>query len=221
MALMMLMIRRELMLSIRRRTDIFNPIYFFLLIIMLFPLGLGTDPYLLHRISPSIIWVAALLSTLLSLDRIFRDDFLDGSLEQLIVGAPSVTPIIFGKIVAHWIMTGIPLILISPICSLFLSMNTETWLATVLTLLVGTPVLSFIGAIGAALTLNLKRPSIVLGIIIIPLYLPVLIFSTSVIRSASLELPYSGLLAILGAMLMVSIMLSSIVIRFALKVSMN
>ncbi|MDC0611701.1 heme exporter protein CcmB [Vibrio sp.] len=221
MSMLMLIVRRELKLGFRKRSEVFNPVYFFLLIIVLFPLGIGSDPSLLSKVSPGLIWIAALLSTLLSLDRLFRDDFIDGSLEQLMVSSANIYPIILGKVFSHWILTGVPLILVSPLFALFLSIDINTWTASVLTLLIGSPVLSFIGAIGVALTLNLKKPGIVLSLLVIPLYLPVLIFATAAINSASLGLPYSGQLAILGAMFVGSVMLSPFVIRFALKISMN
>ncbi len=154
-------IKRELQIAMRKNAEILNPLWFFLLVITLFPLVIGPDPKLLSRIAPGIAWVAALLSALLSFERLFRDDFIDGSLEQLMLTAQPLPMTALAKVVAHWLLTGLPLILLSPIAALLLSLEVNIWWALVLTLLLGTPVLSCIGAIGVALTVGLRKGRVV------------------------------------------------------------
>ena len=150
-------IKRELKIATRKQAEILNPLWFFLIVITLFPLVIGPDPKLLSRIAPGVAWVAALLSALLSFERLFRDDFIDGSLEQLMLTAQPLALTALAKVVAHWLLTGLPLILLSPIAALLLSLEVNIWWALVLTLLVGTPILSCIGAIGVALTVGLRK----------------------------------------------------------------
>ncbi|MDA9556832.1 heme exporter protein CcmB [Vibrio sp.] len=213
--------RRELLMAYRRQADVLNPLWFFIIVITLFPLSIGPEPQLLSRIAAGIVWVAALLSALLSLERLFRDDFQDGSLEQLMLMPLPLSVVVIAKIIAHWVLTGLPLIIISPLLALLLSLNWDVWLAVVLTLLIGTPTLSFIGGIGVALTVGLQKGGVLLSLLILPLYIPVLIFATSAIDTASLGLPYTGQLAILAAMLTGSITLTPIAISAALRISVN
>ena len=175
---LMQIIRRELLIAYRRQADIFNPLWFFIIVITLFPLGIGPEPNLLARIAPGIIWVAALLAALLSMERLFRDDYLDGSLEQMLLMPTPLSVAAFAKMIAHWLLTGLPLILISPLLAILLSLNLHTWIAVLLTLLIGTPTLSFLGAIGMALTVGLRKGGVLLSLLILPLYIPVLIFAT-------------------------------------------
>ncbi|MFB9134835.1 heme exporter protein CcmB [Vibrio olivae] len=218
---MMSVIRRELLIAFRRQADVFNPLWFFIIVITLFPLSIGPDPNLLTRIAAGIVWVAALLAALLSLERLFRDDFQDGSLEQMMLMPVPLPVVVIAKVFAHWLLTGLPLILISPLLAVLLSLDFNTWLAVVLTLLLGTPTLSFIGAIGVALTVGLQKGGVLLSLLVLPLYIPVLIFATSTIDAASLSMAYSGQLAILGAMLVAAITLTPFAISAALRVSVN
>ena len=214
-------IRRELLIAFRRQSDILNPLWFFIIVITLFPLSIGPEPQLLARIAPGIIWVAALLSALLSLERLFRDDFQDGALEQLML-LPTPLPVVaIAKVMAHWMLTGLPLIIISPLLAILLSLNFDTWLAVVVTLLVGTPTLSFMGAIGVALTVGLQKGGVLLSLLILPLYIPVLIFATSAIDAASLGMAYNGQIAVLAAFFAGSITLTPFAISAALRVSVN
>lgn len=214
-------IRRELLIAFRRQADIFNPLWFFIIVITLFPLSIGPEPNLLARIAAGIVWVAALLSALLSLERLFRDDFQDGALEQMMLMPVPLPIVVISKVIAHWLLTGLPLILISPLLSILLSLDFNTWLAVVLTLLVGTPTLSFIGAIGVALTVGLQKGGVLLSLLVLPLYIPILIFATSAIDAASLGMAYNGQLAILGAMFMGALTLTPFAISSALRVSVN
>lgn len=214
-------IRRELLIAFRRQADIFNPLWFFIIVITLFPLSIGPEPNLLARIAAGIVWVAALLSALLSLERLFRDDFQDGALEQMMLMPVPLPVVVISKVIAHWLLTGLPLIIISPLLSVLLSLDFNTWLGVVLTLLIGTPTLSFIGAIGVALTVGLQKGGVLLSLLVLPLYIPILIFATSAIDAASLGMAYNGQLAILGAMLMGAMTLTPFAISAALRVSVN
>lgn len=186
-------IRRELRIAARSGAEIINPLWFFLIVVTLFPLSIGPEPQLLARIAPGIVWVAALLASLLSLERLFKDDFLDGSLEQLVLMPAPLTLTVLAKVVAHWLLTGLPLLILSPLVALLLSFNAATWQAVALTLLLGTPTLSFIGAIGVALTVGLRKGGVLLSLLVLPLYIPVLIFATSAIDAASMGMPIGGI----------------------------
>ncbi|GAB6259917.1 heme exporter protein CcmB [Photobacterium sp. R1] len=214
-------IRRELLIAFRRQADVFNPLWFFIIVITLFPLGIGPEPNLLARIAPGIIWVAALLAALLSLERLFRDDFVDGSLEQMMLMPTPLPVLALAKVIAHWVLTGLPLLLISPLLAILLSLDWSTWQAVVLTLLIGTPTLSFLGAIGVALTVGLRKGGVLLSLLILPLFIPVLIFATSAIEAASLGMGYQGQLALMGAMLAGAATLAPFAIAVSLRVSVN
>ncbi|ARR48756.1 TPA: heme exporter protein CcmB [Photobacterium damselae] len=214
-------IRRELLIAFRRQADVFNPLWFFIIVITLFPLAVGPEPKLLARIAPGIVWVAALLAALLSMERLFRDDFADGSLEQMMLMPTPLPVLAFAKVIAHWLLTGLPLIIISPLLAILLSFDWSTWLAVVLTLLLGTPTLSFVGAIGVALTVGLRKGGVLLSLLILPLYIPVLIFATSAIDAASLGMAYNGQLALMGAMLVGSATMAPFAIAASLRISVN
>ncbi|WED21037.1 heme exporter protein CcmB [Vibrio sp. JC009] len=218
---MIAIIRRELLIAFRRQADILNPLWFFIIVITLFPLSIGPEPNLLARIAAGIIWVAALLSVLLSMERLFKDDFQDGALEQMMLFPIPLPLVVISKVIAHWLLTGLPLILISPILAVLLSLDFETWKTVVLTLLVGTPTLSFIGAIGVALTVGLQKGGVLLSLLILPLFIPVLIFATSAIDAASLGMAYNGQIAIMAAMLAGSVTLTPFAISAAIRVSVN
>ena len=214
-------IKRELQVAMRKQAEILNPLWFFLIVITLFPLVIGPDPELLSRIAPGVAWVAALLSALLSFERLFRDDYIDGSLEQLMLTSQPLVLTALAKVLAHWLLTGLPLILLSPIAALLLSLEIPIWWALVLTLLLGTPVLSCLGAIGVALTVGLRKGGVLLSLLVVPLFIPVLIFSASVLDAAGLSLPYNGQLAILGAILAGVMTLSPFAIAAALRISLD
>ncbi len=218
---MLIIIRRELLIAFRRQADILNPLWFFIIVITLFPLSIGPDPNLLARVAAGVVWVAALLSALLSLERLFKDDFQDGSLEQMMLMPVPLQIVVVSKVIAHWLLTGLPLILISPLLAILLSLDFSVWLAVVLTLLLGTPALSFIGAIGVALTVGLQKGGVLLSLLILPLYIPVLIFATSAIDAASLGMSFNGQLAIIAAMFVGALTLTPFAISSALRVSVS
>ncbi|MEG9545710.1 heme exporter protein CcmB [Mannheimia sp. HC-2023] len=214
-------IQRELTIAFRKPSEILNPLWFFLMVITVFPILMGPNPELLGKIAGGIAWVAALLSALLSFERLFRDDYLDGSLEQLMLLPLGLPQVALAKVIAHWILTGLPLILLSPIAAILLSLETHVWWALVMTLLLGTPILSCLGAIGVALTVGLRKGSTLLSLLILPLFLPVLIFAAAVLEAATLNMGYSGQLAIIGAILAVTLTFSPFAIAGALRISLN
>lgn len=214
-------IQRELKIAFRSGAEVINPLWFFLIVITLFPLGIGPEPQQLARIAPGVAWVAALLASLLALERLFRDDFLDGSLEQLLLLPAPLPFTVLGKVIAHWLITGLPLILLSPLAALLLSLDFAGWRAMALTLLLGTPTLSFLGAIGTGLTVGLRRGGVLLSLLVLPLSIPVLIFASAAIDAAGMGLPIGGYLAILGAMLAVSATLSPFATAAALRISLH
>lgn len=214
-------IQRELKIVFRSGAEVINPLWFFLIVITLFPLGIGPAPQLLARIAPGVVWVAALLASLLALERLFRDDLLDGSLEQLLL-LPTPLPLtVLEKVVAHWLVTGLPLIILSPLAALLLSLDFASWRALALTLLLGTPTFSFLGAIGVGLTVGLRRGGVLLSLLVLPLTIPVLIFASAAIDAAGMGLPVTGYLAILGAMLAISATLSPFATAAALRISLQ
>ncbi|HEY3983409.1 heme exporter protein CcmB [Cedecea sp.] len=210
---------RELQVVFRRGAEIANPLWFFLIVITLFPLGVGPEPQLLARIAPGIIWVAALLASLMAMDRLFRDDFQDGSLEQLMLMPVPLPLVVLAKVTAHWVVTGLPLLLLSPLAALLLGLDFYGWQVMAATLLLGTPTLSFLGAPGVGLTVGLKRSGVLLSLLVLPLTIPLLIFATAAMDAASMHLPVEGYIAILGALLAGSATLSPFATAAALRVS--
>ena len=213
--------RRELVAAARNRTEIVNPLVFFVSITVFVPLGISPDSESLRAIAPGIIWIVSLLSVLLSLDKVFQSDFEDGCLEQMVLSGQSMYWLIIVKMLSHWCLTGLPLTLLSPVLGLMMSLDDGAYLAMFLSLLLGTGALCFVGAIGAALTVALRRGGLLISLIIIPLYVPVLIFGSSCVRSAAIGDPYSGQLAILGVMWLVSVVLAPFAAEGALKVNLS
>ncbi|WP_448546901.1 heme exporter protein CcmB [Thalassotalea fusca] len=217
----MLILKRDLTIALRHRDDVFNPILFFIIVVTLFPLSIGPESNTLARIAPGVIWVAAVLSTLLSLDRLFKSDHADGSLEQLLLSPYPTFVIVQAKIIAHWLLTGVPLIFIAPVLALLLNLDPNVFGVLMLTLFIGTPILSFIGAIGVALTVGIKKGGVLLSLLVLPLYIPLLIFATSAIDTATMNLPYGGQIAIIAALFFGAFSLSPFAIGAALRVSTN
>ncbi len=214
-------LRRDLQLGLRRRGELINPPLFFVTVVTLFPLGLGPLPQLLMEIAPGIIWVAALLATLLSYERLFRSDFEDGSLEQLLVSPTPLPLLMLAKNLAHWLLTGLPLLLIAPLLAAGLYLPLHAWPTLLLTLLLGTPTLSLIGSIGVALTVGLRRGGVLLALLILPLYIPVLIFATGAVGGAINQDAVDGPLALLGAMLLFALMVCPFATAMACKITVN
>ncbi len=214
-------LKRDLTLAYRRRQDLVNPMIFFVIVVSLFPLGVSPEKTFLQEAGAGVVWVAALLATLLSLDSLFRSDYEDGSLEQLILTPQPLFLIVLAKITSHWLVTGVPLLILSPVLGVMMHLEFETIKALMLTLLLGTPVLSLIGAIGAALTVGLRSGGVLISLLILPLYIPILIFGTGTVQAASNMLPIDGYIALMGAILALSLTLSPIAAAAALRISLS
>lgn len=215
------LLRRDLLLAFRQRQDLANPLAFFVIVISLFPLGVSPEASFLREAGVGILWVAALLATLLGLDQLFRNDFEDGSLEQWLLLPQPTYLLVLVRVVAYWLVTGVPLILLAPVLGIMLQMPGNLIGILCLTLLLGTPVLSLIGSIGAALTVGLRGGGVLLSLLVLPLYIPVLIFATGTVVAAGNGLPVGGHLAILGAILALAFVLAPLAAAAALKISVS
>lgn len=185
-------VKRDLLLVMRRKSEVLTALFFFVIVTSLFPLSLGADAALLRKIAPGVIWVAALLSTLLGLQRMFANDYADGTLEQLVLSPNSFTVLVFGKIVAHWLVSGLPLVLLAPVIGLQFDLDAQSLWILMAALLIGTPVLSLLGSVGAALTLGVRGESVLMSLLILPLYIPVLIFGAGAVYSSGNGLDVTG-----------------------------
>ncbi|MDE8603723.1 heme exporter protein CcmB [Marinomonas sp. RSW2] len=214
-------LRSELLVLWRRKQDVVNAVLFFILVVALFPIGVNSSPEFLSPASGGIIWCAAVLAILMSIEGAFKDDYLDGSLEQLVVSGLSLPLLMLLKVVALWASVVIPLLLVMPLLSEMLSLPSAAFWVLIMTLLVGTPCLFFIGIIGSALTASLKQSAMLVMLLILPFYFPVIIFATSAVHAAQVGLPYSGLLAILLAMSLLSLVVSPFMTAIAIKASVN
>lgn len=214
-------LRRDITIAFRQRSDIFNPLLFFFMVAVMMPVGLSPDPKILSALAPGLIWVIALLAILLSLDSVFRSDYEDGALEQLILSPQPLYFMVLAKILAYWLTTGLPLTLMAPLLGILLFLPTEGFVPMGFSLLMGTASLSFIGAIGAALTVSLRKGGMLLSLIIIPFYTPVLIFGVNTIVSAIAGDSIGVPLAILGALLAMAIALAPLAIGAALAMSVQ
>ena len=194
------MIHRDLRLAMRRRADIVSALFFFIIVVSLFPLGVGPEPELLRKLAPGVLWVAALLSTMLSLPRLFADDHRDGTLEQLALAPQPLALIVLGKVLAHWLVSGLPLALLAPLLGLQFNLSGDALWMLSLSLLIGTPALSGIGAIGAALTLDVRGDGVLLSLLVLPLYIPVLIFGAGAVDATVTGLGAQAHLSLLAAL---------------------
>ena len=211
--------RRDLLLAYRRRGEVASPVIFFVMVATLIPLGVTPEPDSLKEMAPGIIWVMALLATLLSAEGLFVSDYKDGSLEQLLISPNLLVMPIFGKVTAHWITTGLPLTLASPLIALMLSLPSVAYLPMMAGLALGTGCLSFLAAIGAALTVSLQKGSLLLTLIVMPLYMPIIIFGSAVVQYSIDGMAWSGPLAMLGAMLTAAIALCPLAIAAVLRLT--
>ncbi len=214
-------IRRDLVLAFRRRAEIANPIFFFIIVVTLFPLGVGANPMLLQAMAPGIIWVSALLAVMLSLDSLFRSDFDDGSLEQMLLSSHPLTVLVLAKIIAHWMVTGLPLLIVAPLLAVFLGLPEQALGTLLLTLVLATPVLSLIGSIGVSLTVGLRRGGMIISLLVLPLYIPVLIFASNAVEMAGNGLAVDAQINILIAIFFMSAVLAPLPAAAALKMSVN
>jgi heme exporter protein B len=210
---------RDLRLAFRNRHELANPLIFFVLVVTLFPLAVTPTPDALQAMAPGVIWVSALLAVLLSLDRLFKQDYEDGSLDQLMLSPNPLVILVLAKVTAHWFLTGLPLVIIAPLLGLFMSLPAEAVSVLVYSLLLGTPVLSLIGAIGVSLTVAVNRGGVLLSLIILPLYIPILIFGANAVDVAVDGMPVTGQLLFLGAVLALAVSLAPLATSVALRIT--
>ena len=215
------LLQRDLLLAYRHRNELLNPLFFFVLVVMLFPLGTSPDKNLLITMAPGVIWVAALLASMLALDSLFRADFEDGTLEQLLISPHPLPLLVLAKILAHWLVTGLPMILLAPLLALFMYLPGDGLGVLMLTLALGTPVLSLVGAIGMALTVGLRRGGMLLALLVLPLYIPVLIFSANAVDAHLSAMAITGQLYFLAAMLVLALTLAPMAVAAALRISLE
>ncbi len=212
-----LLLAREARLLFRRPAELANPLVFFAIVIALFPLAVGPESQLLQTLSPGLVWVAALLAVLLSLEGLFRSDFEDGSLEQWVLSPHPLALLVLAKVLAHWLFSGLALVLMSPLFALMLGLPARC----IPVLLLGTPVLSLLGAVGAALTVGLKRGGLLLALLILPLYIPVLILGSGALQASLQGLPNSGHLLWLASLTALALTLTPFAIAAGLKISVG
>ena len=219
--LLIMVARRDLVLAMRRRADVLTTLIFFVMVVSLFPLGVGPETDMLRKMAPGVLWVSALLASMLSLGRLFSADYLDGTLEQMLLAPQSLSVLVLGKMAAHWMVSGLPLVLMTPVLGLQFDMPLKAVGVLMLSLLLGTPVLSMIGAIGAALTLGLRGGGVLLSLLVLPLCIPVLIFGTGAVGAATSGLDFSSHLSLLGALLVLAAVFTPWVAAQALRISME
>ncbi|MDR2213136.1 MAG: heme exporter protein CcmB [Pseudomonadales bacterium] len=212
---------RELLILWRNPGDIVNPLMFFVIAVSLFPLGGDSDPAYLSGIAAGVVWVTALLAVMLSMESLFRGDYEDGSLEQLLLSPQPLYFHLLAKVAGHWLLSGLPLVLLSPLLALMLALPQDAYAPLMIGLLLGTPTLTLIGAIGMALTVGLGRGGLLLAVLVLPLSIPVLVFGAGMVQTALAGLPYTGLVALLGALLVLALSLAPLAIGAALRISIN
>ena len=216
-----LVVRRDLLLAMRRRADVLTTLVFFVMVVSLFPLGVGPEMDMLRKMASGVVWVAALLASMLSLPRMFSADHADGTLEQMMLAPQSLSVLVLGKIVAHWMLSGLPLALIAPVLGLQFDMSPEALWILVLALLLGTPVLSMIGAVGAALTLGLRGGGVLVSLLVLPLCIPVLIFGAGAVEAVTSGMSVVSNLSFLGAFMLFALVFTPFVAAQALRISME
>lgn len=214
-------LRRDLLLAFRNRAELLNPFAFFLLMISLYPLGVSPEPEVLRTIAPGVVWISALLASSSALDGLFRSDFDDGSLEQMALSPHPLPLLVIAKVLAHWIVSGLPMVLLAPLLGIWLALPAKGLEALVVTLLLGTPLLSLIGAIGVALTVGLRRGGVLLTLVVFPLYIPVLIFATNAVTAAAAGFPVAGQYYFLAGLLLLAVIGAPFAIAAALRVSVS
>jgi heme exporter protein B len=212
-------VRRDLLLAMRRRSDVLNTLVFFVIVVSLFPLGVGPEPQVLREIAPGVVWVAALLASMLALGRLFAGDHADGTLEQLLLAPQPLGLLVGGKILAHWLTTGLPLVLIAPLLGLQYGLPADALGVLAASLLVGTPVLGLLGAVGAALTLGLRGGGVLVSLLVLPLYVPVLIFGAGAVQAAATGTSPAPHLSLLAAVLAVTLFFAPWATATGLRIS--
>ncbi|WP_180126044.1 heme exporter protein CcmB [Rhodoferax sp. BLA1] len=220
-SVMLALIRREIALGLRQKGEVLTPLVFFMVIASLFPLGVGAESSLLLRMAPGVLWVSALLAAMLSLQRMFATDYADGSLEQMVLSPTPLGLLVLAKALAHFLLSGVPLVLMAPVLGLQFGLDGRALGILMLSLLLGTPTLSLIGSIGAALTLGVRGAGVLLSLLILPLYIPVLIFGAGAVEADAAGLGFGGHLSLLSALLVLSLFFSPMATAAALRISLE
>ncbi len=216
-----IIVYRDLLLTLRRRSDAMNTLLFFVIVVSLFPLGVGPEPNLLRTIAPGVLWVAALLASMLALGKMFAADYADGTLEQMLLTPAPLALVVAGKVLAHWLVTGLPLTLLAPVLALQFDLPRDAFGVLIGSLLLGTPVLSLIGAIGAALTLGVRGSGVLTALLVLPLYVPVLILGAGAVEYTAAGLGGAGHLLLLGALLVFAVAFAPWPVAAALRISVE
>lgn len=216
-----IVLQRDLRVALRRRGETFSTLIFFVMVVSLFPLGVGPEPQLLRTMAPGVLWVAAMLASMLSLPRLFADDYSDGTLEQLLLSTHPLAWLVLSKTLAHWIGSGLPLVLLSPVLALQFDLSVSAIGVLMLSLLLGTPILSLVGAMGAALTVGLRSSSVLQSLLVLPLTIPVLIFGAGAVEAHTTGLSVAGHFSLLGALLIFGAIAAPWVAAAALRISME
>ena len=215
------MLRRDLRIAFRSPVEVLNPLLFFVIVVTLFRLGIGPGEHGTAALAPGVLWVAALLATLLGLDALFRADFEDGSLEQILLSPAPLPLLVAAKVLAHWLIAGLPLLVLAPLLAGALGLGGESLRVLLLSLALGGPVLSLVGAIGVALTVGLRRGGTIVALLVLPLYVPVLVFGAQAVSAAGAGLPAAGALYMLSALLVLALVLSPLATAAALRISLS
>ena len=214
-------IRRDLLLAMRQKSDVLNTLFFFVVVVTMVPLGIGPEPALLRDIAAGVVWVAALLAAILSLPRLFANDYADGTLEQMLLSAEPLPLIVLGKAAAHWLTTGLPLTVMAVAFGVVFDLDGTATAVLVISLALGTPLLSLIGSIGAALTLGLRGGGVLTSLLVLPLYIPVLIFGAGAVGAAASGLDVTAYFLLLGALALFAVVLTPWAVATALRISVE
>jgi len=218
---MLAVIRRDLLLAMRRKTEVLTALFFFVIVTSLFPLGIGPEPALLRKIAPGVLWVGALLATMLGLQRMFAADHADGTLEQMVLSPTPLGLLVAGKNAAHWLLSGLPLVVLAPLLGMQFDLDAEALGVLVLGLLLGTPVLSLVGSIGAALTLGVRGGGVLLSLLVLPLYIPTLIFGAGAVQAHVSGQGAGGHLSLLAALLALAVFFAPWATTAALRIALE
>ncbi len=214
-------VARDLLIAVRRRSDVLTTFFFFVIVVSLFPLGVGPEPGTLREIAPGIVWVAALLAAMLSLARMFGADYADGTLEQLVLTPQPLTLLVLSKVLAHWLTTGLPLVVMAPLMGLQFDLPGDALATLLVSLLIGTPALSLVGAVGAALTLGVRGGGALTAVLVLPLYVPVLVFGAGAVTASATGMGVAGHLSLLGAMSLAALVFAPWATAMALRISLE
>ena len=212
---------RDLILAVRRLSDVLTTLFFFVIVVSLFPLGVGPEIEMLRMIAPGVVWVAAILASMLALGRLFENDYRDGTLEQLLLSPQPLSLLVLGKVMAHWAVTGVPLVLVAPLLGMQFGMSAQGIGVLLISLILGTPAISLIGAVGAALTLGVRGGGVLVSLLVLPLYIPVLIFGAGAVEASASGLGAEAHLSLLGAILVLALCFAPWAAAAALRISLD